>query len=276
MKFLPHLWGLFYRGNPGLLKEPQIAIVGSRNASPAGLQTAKAFARDLSLSGLTVTSGLALGIDTAAHKGALQCDGATIAVMGCGIDHVYPRSNAKLFEEICQCGIVVSEFCPRTPPKRTHFPQRNRIISGLSIATLVVEASIRSGSLITARLAAEQGRDVFAIPGSIHLPTSKGCHKLIRDGAKLIENIEDILDEFQLSPLSRALNHTPDKDLEPQFDDEGYDILIYKLIDYAPTTLDFLVEQSGLAMELVLSTLLDLELRGMVSNTPTGYQKLPH
>jgi DNA processing protein len=263
--------GIFYFGNYEFLEKDQIAIVGSRNASPAGLKTAKAFSRELSILGLTVTSGMAAGIDKAAHEGALDSGFPTIAVMGTGIDRIYPRSHTDLYESISSNGVIVTEFPPGVTAQRSHFPRRNRIISGLSHGTLVVEAGIRSGSLITARLAGEQGREVFAIPGSIHMPTSRGCHKLIRDGAKLVEGIDDIIEELPTSWVPRgAVQPRPEAHTDTQCD-----ILIYSLIDYAPTPLECLIQESGMSAEMVLSQLLELELDGKIAQTPNGYQKLP-
>ncbi len=184
---------LFVSGSIEVLHQPQVAIVGSRNASPIGLETAYSFANELSKAGLVITSGMALGIDGAAHRGALEAHYPTIAVLGTGIDTIYPLRHTTLAEQITKQGAIISEFPLKTTPSPANFPRRNRIISGLSLGTLVVEASTKSGSLITARLAAEQGREVFAIPGSIHNPRAKGCHQLINQGAKLVENIEDIL-----------------------------------------------------------------------------------
>ena len=263
--------GIFYLGSCDLLKTDQLSIVGSRNASPGGLKTAKAFSRELSILGLTVTSGMAAGIDKAAHEGALNSGFPTIAVMATGIDRIYPRSHSDLYERISSNGVIVTEFPPGTSPQRSHFPQRNRIISGLSHGTLVVEAGIRSGSLITARLSGEQGREVFAIPGSIHMPTSRGCHKLIRDGAKLVERIDDIIEELPSSRDLLAAAH-PRPEAQP---DTQCDILIYKLIDYAPTPLEHLIQESGMSAQMVLSQLLELELDGKIAQTPDGYQKLP-
>ncbi len=197
---------LFVHGDPGVLSLPQLAIVGSRNPTPGGESTARDFARHLAAAGVTVTSGLALGVDGAAHEGALDAEGVTVAVMGTGLDRVYPARHRDLAHRIAVRGALVSEFAPGTPPKGDHFPRRNRIISGLSLGTLVVEAALRSGSLITARLASEQGREVFAIPGSIHNPLARGCHALIRQGAKLVETGQDILDE--LGPLAGLLAQT--------------------------------------------------------------------
>ncbi len=185
---------LFVRGDATLLSEPQLAMVGSRNPSVEGRRNAEEFAEYLAKCGLVITSGMALGIDAASHKGALK-GGKTVAVWGTGLDKAYPPRNRELAEEIIAKGVVVSEFPPGTPPLPTHFPRRNRIISGLAVGTLVVEAAKQSGSLITARLASEQGREVFAIPGSIHNPMARGCHRLLRDGAKLVESAGDILEE---------------------------------------------------------------------------------
>ena len=204
---------LFIRGNKDCLGLPQLAMVGSRNPTPAGLDTARMFARHLSVSGLAITSGLALGIDSASHRGALDAGGVTIAVCGCGLDRVYPAGQESLAESICQSGALVSEFPPGTPPSRKNFPQRNRIVSGLSVGTLVVEAARASGSLITARHAAEQGREVFAVPGSIHSPQSRGCHQLIRQGAKLVESAADIFEE--LGAMVSVLAETARQD-DPQ------------------------------------------------------------
>src|SRR6266850_2310392 len=195
---------LYVEGNPAVLNEPQLAIVGSRNPTAAGLETAHAFAEFLGATGLTITSGLAEGIDGAAHRGALAGGGCTIAVCATGLDLVFPREHARLAREIAGRGALVSEFPIGTPARRANFPQRNRIISGLSFGTLVVEAARRSGSLITARHAGEQGREVFAIPGSIHNPLARGCHALIRQGAKLVESAEDVLAELPALAAAHA------------------------------------------------------------------------
>jgi len=195
---------LYVIGDRQSLSHPQFAIVGSRNPTPMGRENAQAFAKTLAGAGLTITSGLALGIDGAAHRGALDAGGKTIAVVGTGLDRVYPARHRDLAYAVVQQGALVSEFPLGTPPKSENFPVRNRIISGLSLGTLVVEAAVQSGSLITARLATEQGREVFAIPGSIHSPQARGCHALIRQGAKLVETAQDILEE--LGPLSRFIS----------------------------------------------------------------------
>ncbi len=259
--------GLFVRGSVDLLLSPQLSIVGSRSPSPSGLNTARDFAHELSQIGLTITSGLALGIDTAAHRGALDADRPTIAVMATGADQIYPASNRRLGETIAERGLLVTEFPPNTAPKRQHFPRRNRLISGLSLGTLIVEAGIRSGSLITARLAAEQNREVFAIPSSIHLPTSRGCHYLIRQGARLVETTQDIIDEIghyftQHKPIQQVLHNTPPINPEAS--------MLLKLIDYAPTSIDKIIIESGLAPERVTAILTDLELSGRVAAMPGG------
>lgn len=268
---------LFTRGDINLLNGPQLAIVGSRNASPSGLKTAKDFAADFARSGLTITSGLALGIDSAAHLGAVNEIGRTIAVVATGLDQVYPQRNLALAKEIVNKGLMISEFPPLTPPRREHFPRRNRLISGLSLGVLVVEADTRSGSLITARLAGEQGREIFAIPGSIHLPTSRGCHQLIRQGAKLVETTTDVLEE--LKPALEIVLNTPSSEVdggnEPR---QGYDansLAILKLVDFAPTQLDAIAIGSNLPIERVSSILLQLELAGEIAPLPgSQYQRI--
>ena len=260
---------LYASGNPDCMQAPQIAIVGSRNCTPGGEQNAYDFALQCAGSGLAVTSGLALGIDAAAHRGALAADGATIAVTGTGLDRVYPRANRRLAEEIAEHGLLLSEFPPGTPPKPAHFPQRNRIISGLAVATLVVEAATRSGSLITARLAAEQGREVFALPGSIHNPLTRGCHRLIRDGATLVESADDIAGElasllgFMLQPSPRRVE-TPG----PAVDAEHRALLQH--IGYDPVDCDLLVQRSGLTMDKLSSMLVTLELNDLIQSAPGG------
>jgi len=267
--------GLFYRGNPSLLGRLQIAIVGSRRASRSGITNARAFAIGLTRAGLLVTSGLATGIDSAAHQGALGTGGNTLAVMATGVDLVYPRRNAGLYHRIVEQGLVLSEFPPGTQPRREHFPQRNRIISGLSLGTLVVEAGLRSGSLITARLAAEQGREVFAVPGSINAESSKGCHYLLRQGAALAENIEDIVQElgfpgqFQHEmPMSLAK-------LPVELASDPMAARIYSLIDQDPCPVEQLITISGLTADKVSSILVRLELKGLISESAGGYQKCP-
>lgn len=258
---------LYLRGDPRLLTGPGIAIVGSRNATAGGIRTAAAFATALAGHGLTVISGLALGIDAAAHRGALAGAGATLAVIGTGIDRIYPARNRDLALAIAEKGLVVSEFPLGTPPLAANFPRRNRVISGLSRGVLVVEAALQSGSLITARLAAEQGREVFAVPGSIHSPVAKGCHRLIREGAKLVETAADILEELgiegSLQPTAAL-----------QTDQETSDPILAAL-GHDPCSLDDLAGRTGLPADRLLTELLALELGGRVAPLPGGlYQRL--
>lgn len=255
---------LFVLGDPIWLQQPQIAIVGSRNPSAGGLQTGHDFARHLSQAGLLVTSGLALGIDTAVHEGALAADAGTVAVTATGLDRVYPARNRDLAHQIAQHGCLVSEFPPGTPVRSDQFPRRNRIISGLSLGTLVVEASLRSGSLITARYAMEQGREVFAIPGSIHNPLSKGCHALIREGAKLTETVDDILEELHWQTTAAPTTEQTSPTHEPeQVLDEDYQQLLDAL-GHDPVPIDTLLQRTGLTIAEVSSMLLVLELKGYV------------
>lgn len=264
---------LFLRGDPARLAEHQLAIVGSRNPSPGGERDAADFARRLAECGLIITSGLAVGIDAAAHRGALA-SGATIAVTGSGLDRVYPPRHGKLAEEIAARGALVSEFPPGTPPRPENFPRRNRLISGLALGTLVVEAALRSGSLITARLAAEQGREVFAIPGSIHHPLSRGCHALLRQGAKLVETAADILEE--LGPLAAWGMPPPARNASPSTDGAAEFGELLKHIGFEPTAVDTVVERSGLTAEQVSSMLVVLELQGHVTSAPGGlYTRIP-
>ena len=265
---------LFLKGNSELLKLPQLAIVGSRNPTSGGIQNATQFAKHLATCGLGICSGMATGIDTASHTGALQADGFTIAVVATGLDRVYPASNRELAHKIASEGLLISEFPPGTGPNAGHFPSRNRIISGLSVGTLVVEAALRSGSLITARLAAEQGREVFAIPGSIHNPLARGCHGLIRQGVKLVESAEHILEE--LSALlaehheSVEINAAGDKKQhsdQPLALDDNY-LSMLNCIGYDPLTIDELIHKSRLTPEAVSSMLLILELQGYVESLP--------
>ena len=267
----------FVNGNLDVLHLPAIAIVGSRNPTRAGLQNAYEFARHLGGCGFCVVSGLAQGIDTAAHRGALAANAPTIAVLGHGIDRVYPAANRALATDIATHGALLSEFPLGSAPRREHFPQRNRLISGLSLGTLVIEAAKRSGSLITARLAGEQGREVFAIPGSIHNPLARGCHQLIRQGAKLVETADDILNE--LAPLIDRLmqNQTNGETAEPRIErDADYQRLLNAL-GFDPASVDQLVETSGLTIDQVSSMLLILELEGEVEALHGGlFSSLKH
>ncbi len=264
---------LFVEGTAAALSLPQLAIVGSRNPTQLGRDTAQQFAEHLAAAGLAITSGLALGIDGAAHRGALAAGGRTVAVLGCGLDVVYPREHAGLAAEIAASGALVSEMPTGTPPLRHHFPRRNRLISGLSVGTLVVEAALQSGSLITARLASEQGREVFAIPGSIHNPMARGCHRLIRQGAKLVETADDIFTELgALLAGLRAGAHVEAPDVQEDSGpalDKDYEILLDAL-GFAPAGIDTLVARTGFATDVIASMLLILELDGRVAQQPGG------
>ncbi len=257
---------LFVRGNPDLLSKPQIAIVGSRNPSHIGVETAQAFANSLCQFGFVITSGLALGIDAASHQGALDAGGYTVAVAGTGLDRVYPARNVDLASRIVNTGAMVSEFPPGTLAKANHFPRRNRIISGLCQGLLVVEAAKASGSLITARLALEQNREVFAIPGSIHNPLARGCNALIREGAKLVETSQDILEEFnqyiQQDEKTRQTNFQSTLDLEQQ--------TLLNRVMYSPTSIDKLVVDTHFSVEAIASMMLILELQGYVEANAGG------
>jgi DNA processing protein len=260
---------LYAHGRIELLGEPQLAMVGSRNPTRSGLQTATDFARHLGAAGLVITSGLALGVDAASHQGALDADAATVAVTGTGLDRVYPAAHRELARAIASAGVLVTEFPVGTPPLAENFPRRNRIISGLSLGTLVVEAALRSGSLITARLAAEQGREVFAIPGSIHNPLARGCHRLIREGAKLVETAQDIIDE--LAPLAAACEAEPRAApaTVPELDQDYLQLL--EIMGFDEISIDQLVENSGLTPAEVSSMLLQLEMGGQVAASHGGY-----
>jgi DNA processing protein len=269
--------GLFLHGDPELLGLPQLAIVGSRHPSRGGELTAGAFAEALAGAGLVISSGLAAGVDAAAHRGALRGGGLTIAVAGTGLDRVYPAAHRELAHEIASNGLLLSEFPLGTPPKPGNFPRRNRIIAGLCLGTLVVEAALKSGSLITARLAAEAGREVFAIPGSIHNPLARGCHRLIRNGAKLVETSDDVLEEigpllpgFSLAPVaSMKGTDVPTGDpAEDPLDPQHRDVL--EALGYDPATTDELAQRTGFPTKDVSSILLLLELRGHVSSGPGG------
>jgi DNA processing protein len=256
---------LYIHGDAALLQRDSLAVVGSRNATAQGRANAENFARTFSQAGITTVSGLALGIDAAAHRGALDGAASTVAVLGSGIDIVYPPRNAELHAAIVARGAVVSEFPLATPPLAHNFPRRNRVISGLSRGVLVVEAAISSGSLITARLAAEQGRDVFAIPGSIHSPVAKGCHALIKDGAKLVESAQDVLAELALVAPPRGRN--------PPSPENEHSLLQH--LGHDPCNVDLLCQRSGLTPETVSAMLLQLELAGLVEGLPGGkYQRV--
>jgi DNA processing protein len=252
---------LYIVGNTDALHMPGLAIVGSRNPTRGGNENAYEFAKHLGRSGFCIVSGLAQGIDTSAHEGALAGGAMTVAFLGHGIDRVYPAANRDLAHRISQNGALVSEYPLGSPPRREHFPQRNRLISGLSMGTLVVEAARRSGSLITARLAGEQGHEVFAIPGSIHNPLSRGCHQLIRQGAKLVESAEDIVSELGALTGHLMQNNAqaaPHNTGTPEHDAD-YEALLNAL-SYDPASADDLAQNSGLTIEQVSSMLLILEL----------------
>lgn len=261
---------LYVKGHVELLNRPALAIVGSRNATRQGQIDAEAFASALSAAGLTIVSGLALGIDAAAHRGALGGRGSTVAVIGTGADRIYPAGNESLAREIAAEGAVISEFPLGSPPLAGNFPRRNRLIAGLARGCLVVEAAERSGSLITARLAAEGGSEVFALPGSIHSPLAKGCHRLIKQGAKLVESAQDILEELRWE----AVVVTP-----PAVASLPADPVALRVLDelgYNPCDLDTLTDRCGMPADQVLALLLPLELDGYVIQLPGGrYQRLP-
>ena len=262
---------LFVKGRRELLRCNAIAVVGSRNATPQGLENAEAFSRALSDAGLAIISGMALGIDAAAHRGGLAGQASSIAVVGTGLDLIYPSKNKALAHELADKGAIVSEFSLGTPALAANFPRRNRIISGLSLGTLVVEAALASGSLITARLAAEQGREVFAIPGSIHSPFSKGCHSLIKQGAKLVESAQDVLEELGLSGIidrpAAGTRAKPAKEITE-------DALLLAL-GFDPVGFDALAQRTGLAPESLTARLAEWEIAGVIAALPGGkYQRL--
>ncbi len=260
---------LYASGNLDLLSSPQVAIVGSRKCTPSGAQNAFEFSSQLASSQLTITSGLAIGIDGQAHRGALSANGNTIAVCATGLDITYPRQHQKLATEIRQRGLVVSEFPPGTKPLPAYFPQRNRIISGLAMATLVIEAAERSGSLITARLAGEQGREVFALPGSIHNPQTRGCHQLIRDGARLTESPGEITHELS-NLLNYVFDQAPKQPLKATPELGSGPMQLLNLIGYDPVNPDTIVTRSGLTSDKVSSMLLLLELNDLIHSAPGG------
>jgi DNA processing protein len=261
--------GLFVRGDPAALSLPQLAIVGSRNPTEGGRRTARAFAAGLGTAGLAITSGLATGIDAAAHEGALAAAAVTLAVAGTGPDRTYPARHRPLADRIVERGAVVTELPVGVAPLPAHFPRRNRIVSGLSAGTLVVEASLKSGSLITARLAAEQGREVFAIPGSIHSPLARGCHRLIRQGAKLVETAGDVLEE--LDPiLGVGIEGAPNLQAQRRAPPGPAARRLLALMGFDPLSPDELADRSGLSAGEVGGTLLLLELGGWVSCTAGG------
>ncbi|AJX31431.1 DNA-processing protein DprA [Burkholderia oklahomensis] len=262
---------LYIKGRVALLHAQAVAIVGSRGATPQGLADATRFARELSDSGLAIVSGLARGIDGAAHRGGLDGASSTVAVIGTGADLVYPACHHALAHEIAERGALVSEWPLRTPARAAHFPQRNRLIAALSGGVLIVEAAPRSGSLITARLANDMGRDVFAIPGSIHAPLSQGCHALIRDGAKLVETAADVLDEFGLDrarPAAASRNAPADASTDAGLDADARRLL--DAIGHGPVPLELLAQRTSLASDALHRLLLQLELAGRITALPGG------
>ncbi len=266
---------LYMVGNADALHLPALSIVGSRNPTRGGRETAYEFAKHLGRSGFCIVSGLAQGIDTSAHEGALDAGAMTVAFLGHGIDRVYPSANRDLAHRISQNGALVSEYPLGSPPRREHFPQRNRLISGLCLGTLVVEAARRSGSLITARLAGEQGREVFAIPGSIHSPLSRGCHQLIKQGAKLVESADDIVSEVG-ALAGHLMQNDPDEENEESKSiehDADYEILLNSL-SYDPASADELADNSGLTIDHVSSMLLILELEEKIEALAGGRYSL--
>lgn len=267
---------LYIEGEPRALDPgPVIALVGARSPSRAGERTARAFARDLAASGFTIVSGLARGIDAAAHRGALEASGKTVAVQGCGPDRVYPPEHSGLAREIAESGALVTEFPTGTPPRGSHFPQRNRIVSGLSLGTLVIEAGSRSGALTTARCAGRQGREVWAVPGSINNPLSRGSHRLLREGAKLVENLTDITEELP-RPARVFPPEAPGETKEalPGLTSDQHTVL--RCVDHDPTALEDVAARSGLTPNRVSAILLELEIRGVVTAEPGGlFTRLP-
>jgi len=269
---------LYAKGNPDLLDRPALAIVGARSATPQGEENAHAFARHLCSAGLTIVSGLALGIDAAAHRGALADEAAaTIAVIGTGADRIYPARNASLAREIAARGVILSEFPLGSAAQRHHFPRRNRLIAGLSLGVLVVEAAIGSGSLITARLATEGGLEVFAIPGSIHSPLSRGCHRLIREGAKLVETAEDILEELRprLSLPLTAQTATATRPSPPLDEGDEASRRLLSALGHDPVDIDTLALRCGLTVDALYAMLLAMELDGRIARLPGNrFQRL--
>ena len=264
---------LFVDGDPAHLSRPQVAIVGSRAATAAGRETAFDFAARLAAHGFAITSGLATGIDAAAHRGALAAGGFTIAVCGTGLDCIYPAEHRQLAADIAASGALVSEFPTGTPPVPHNFPRRNRLMSGLARGVLVVEAASRSGSLITARLAGEQGREVMAVPGSIHNALARGCHRLIKDGAALIETIDDVLAALGVSGLASTVIPAPETNHDANITNGALDSdeeILLNALGFGPAGLDRLVERTGMAARTVISKLQLLELEGRVESLPGG------
>ncbi|MCC5792317.1 MAG: DNA-processing protein DprA [Legionellaceae bacterium] len=257
---------LYAYGDPSALQQPTLAVVGSRKPSVQGAENAFRFARDLAAAGVTIVSGLALGIDAQAHLGCLNAKGRTIAVLGTGMNHIYPRRHQGLAREISQKGLLLSEFPLQTRPFAGHFPRRNRIISGLSLATLVVEAATKSGSLITARLALEQNRDVLAIPGSIHNPMARGCHVLLQQGAKLVSKVEDILEEL---PIHSTKNISPGNNPQAELASDAQKLV--QCMGFDPSSVDDISRRCGLDINQTMAKLTELELEGIIQAVAGGY-----
>ena len=262
---------MFVRGNLSALRSSQVAIVGSRRATQSGREMAASLAAELSGLDVATTSGLARGIDVAAHRGALRAGGVTVAVLGAGLGHVYPRENVAIAEEILERGCLVSEFPPGMTPRPEHFPRRNRIISGLSMGVVVVEAASRSGSLITARLALEQGREVFAVPGSVFNPLARGCHELLRQGARLLEGVDDLLEE--LPALGRRDTATDTAYVALALD--GDEVRMLEAMGYDNVTADQLIDHTGMDSARAAVVLAGLELKGIVQMERGGYIRCP-
>ncbi len=268
---------LYAKGQLSCLEPAKLAMVGTRNPSPQGSENAFYFAKELAGYGMVIVSGLALGIDAQAHKGCLAADGQTIAVLGTGLDCIYPYRHQELAHKISEKGLLLSEFPLKSPPTAGHFPRRNRIISGLSLSTLVVEAAIKSGSLITARMALEQNRDVLAIPGSIHNPLARGCHYLLQQGAKLVVTVKDILDEFTTTnPITKQFASTSELSMRANFKKSENALAnsaqnLVKFMDFETTSIDQLIMRSGYSMDQVIGELAELEIMGIVQAIPGGY-----
>lgn len=268
---------LYLQGRPEALdRGPALAVVGSRSPTRAGREDARAFARDLARAGFTIISGLARGIDAAAHQGALDADGETVGVLGCGPDRIYPAENAHLYGAVSEAGAIATELPVGAPPRAGHFPRRNRIVSGLALGVLVVEAGVRSGALTTARCAGSQGREIYAIPGSIHSPQSRGPHRLIREGAKLVESLEDIVEELRPGATvgAKAAPAEEGDSLTGLSEDQGR---VAASLGFEPTSLDTVVTRSGLTPNRVSAILLELEMEGIVAAEPGGFfSRRPH
>ncbi|GAA5784294.1 DNA-processing protein DprA [Chitiniphilus shinanonensis] len=263
---------LFLKGRVELLAGDALGVVGSRNATPQGIENAEAFSQAMSAAGLRIVSGLASGIDAAAHRGGLTGRGGTVAIVGTGLDRVYPASNRQLAHRIAEEGLIVSEFTLGTQPRSEHFPRRNRLIAALAKGTLVVEAALGSGSLITARQAADLGREVFAIPGSIHSPVARGCHRLIKDGAKLVESADDILNELGWDASAPVL---PGLALPPPSAPDADERKVLAALGFDPVDFDTLLQRSNLTADRLCAILLGLELNGALCTLPGGrYQRL--